>query len=201
MTLYALKPRFQALLRPAAASLARAGVTANQVTLAAAALSVALGATSSRRFPARAPSCWCPAWLVLRMALNAVDGMLAREHGPAKPPRRVPQRAGRRRRRRALVGAVRVPRAVLAAWTAVVDRAVDRGRVRGRDGTAGRRVATLRRADGQERSRVRLRRARAVGRARAAAGRRRVGDAGGRPAARATIVNRVRGALREGGTR
>ncbi len=40
MTLYALKPRFQGLLRPLVARLAAAGVTANQVTVAAAAGSV-----------------------------------------------------------------------------------------------------------------------------------------------------------------
>jgi CDP-diacylglycerol--glycerol-3-phosphate 3-phosphatidyltransferase len=44
MTLYDLKPRFQSLLRPLVRRLAAAGVTANQVTLAAAIGSVALGA-------------------------------------------------------------------------------------------------------------------------------------------------------------
>jgi CDP-diacylglycerol---glycerol-3-phosphate 3-phosphatidyltransferase len=34
-TVYALKPRFQALLRPLVDRLATAGVTANQVTIAA----------------------------------------------------------------------------------------------------------------------------------------------------------------------
>ena len=43
MTLYDLKPRFQSLLRPLVRRLAAAGVTANQVTLAAAIGSVALG--------------------------------------------------------------------------------------------------------------------------------------------------------------
>ena len=42
MTLYALKPRFQGLLRPLVARLAAAGVTANQVTVAAAIGSVAV---------------------------------------------------------------------------------------------------------------------------------------------------------------
>lgn len=44
MTLYALKPRFQQLLRPLVGRLAAAGVTANQVTVLAAVLSLALGA-------------------------------------------------------------------------------------------------------------------------------------------------------------
>ena len=41
LSIYALKPKFQALLRPLTAALARSGVTANQVTLAAAIVSVA----------------------------------------------------------------------------------------------------------------------------------------------------------------
>ena len=81
MTLYALKPRFQALLRPAAASLARSGVTANQVTVAAAVLSVALGAYVAASLPDTRAFLLVPAWLVVRMALNALDGVLAREHG------------------------------------------------------------------------------------------------------------------------
>ena len=44
MSIYGLKPRFQALLRPVVGVLYRAGVTANQVTLAACVVSVALGA-------------------------------------------------------------------------------------------------------------------------------------------------------------
>src|SRR5262245_60607258 len=42
MTLYALKPRFQGLLRPLVARLAASGGTANQVTVAAAVGSVAV---------------------------------------------------------------------------------------------------------------------------------------------------------------
>lgn len=79
-TLYALKPAFQATLRPLVARLAALGVTANQVTLLAAALSVAAAAAAAF---SREPLTWLllPAVLFLRMALNAVDGMLAREHG------------------------------------------------------------------------------------------------------------------------
>lgn len=81
MTLYALKPRFQNLLRPIAARLAGAGITANQVTLAAAVLSIAVGGLLS--LPDRPPALFLllPLWLFLRMALNAIDGMLAREFG------------------------------------------------------------------------------------------------------------------------
>ncbi len=80
MSIYALKPRFQALLRPAAAALARGGVTANQVTLAAAAVSIALGALLAWRAPeGRGAFLLIPLWMLVRMALNALDGMLARE--------------------------------------------------------------------------------------------------------------------------
>ncbi len=80
MTLYVLKPRFQNLLRPIATWLAGVGVTANQVTLAAALLSVAVGVVLC--LPDRVPALFLllPLCLFLRMALNAIDGMLAREH-------------------------------------------------------------------------------------------------------------------------
>ncbi|MBM3522449.1 MAG: CDP-alcohol phosphatidyltransferase family protein [Alphaproteobacteria bacterium] len=81
MTLYDLKPRFQALLRPLVAHLAARGVTANQVTILAAALSVALGLALWLTAPRRGLFVLVPVWLFLRMALNAIDGMLAREHG------------------------------------------------------------------------------------------------------------------------
>jgi CDP-diacylglycerol--glycerol-3-phosphate 3-phosphatidyltransferase len=81
ITLYDLKPRFQALLRPLAGGLARAGITANQVTLAAAAGSLAVGVAIALLAPVRWPFLLLPVWLFLRMALNALDGMLAREFG------------------------------------------------------------------------------------------------------------------------
>lgn len=85
VTLYALKPRFQNLLRPLVDRLAAAGVTANQVTVAAAALSVATGAVLCA-FPHATRLFWLlPAVLLVRMALNAIDGMLAREHGQITP--------------------------------------------------------------------------------------------------------------------
>lgn len=83
MTLYDLKPRFQALLRPIVAQLASVGITANQVTLAAAGCSVGLGMVLVALPVNRALFLLLPAWLLVRMALNAIDGMLAREHGQA----------------------------------------------------------------------------------------------------------------------
>lgn len=82
-TLYTLKPAFQGLLRPLVRRLAAAGVTANQVTTAAALMSIAAGGLAAI-FAAR-PSIFLilPIVLFVRMALNAIDGMLAREHGQA----------------------------------------------------------------------------------------------------------------------
>ena len=79
-SVYALKPRFQALLRPLVNRLAAIGVTANQVTVGTCVVSIALGLDltyGSRRW------LLLPVWLFLRMALNAIDGMLAREHNQA----------------------------------------------------------------------------------------------------------------------
>lgn len=80
MSVYQLKSRFQNVLRPLVVQLAAKGVTANQVTIAAALVSIVLGAFLGLNGNA----IWfalVPVWLFLRMALNAVDGMLAREHG------------------------------------------------------------------------------------------------------------------------
>ena len=78
-SVYDLKPKFQGLLRPLTNELARAGITANQVTLAAMFLSFAAGAAM---YVSRSMSILLllPLVLFLRMALNAIDGMLAREH-------------------------------------------------------------------------------------------------------------------------
>ena len=84
-TIYDLKPRFQALLRPLADSLAKAGITANGVTLAALGLSLAHGTWLALAPDSRWPFLLLPVTLFLRMALNAIDGMMAREHGMKSP--------------------------------------------------------------------------------------------------------------------
>jgi CDP-diacylglycerol--glycerol-3-phosphate 3-phosphatidyltransferase len=85
MTIYQLKPAFQNLLRPLCRSLANRGITANQVTIAALLLSLATGATIWLSAGARWSLYLLPIVLFLRMALNAVDGMLAREHDMKSP--------------------------------------------------------------------------------------------------------------------
>jgi CDP-diacylglycerol--glycerol-3-phosphate 3-phosphatidyltransferase len=84
-SIYGLKPRFQALLRPLSDGLVRAGVSPNQVTVAALLLSFAGGLALWARPAARWPLLLLPAILLVRMALNALDGMMAREHGLKTP--------------------------------------------------------------------------------------------------------------------
>ena len=81
VTLYAIKPRFQALLRPSVRWLAAARITANQVTLTAAFGSVAIGLFVIANIDKPLVFLLLPLWLAIRMALNAIDGMLAREFG------------------------------------------------------------------------------------------------------------------------
>lgn len=80
-SIYQLKPRFQALLRPSVKRLYERGVTANQVTVSAAVVSVLLGLLLAWSSHITWLFALVPLWMLLRMALNAVDGMLAREFG------------------------------------------------------------------------------------------------------------------------
>ncbi|MDP9500547.1 CDP-alcohol phosphatidyltransferase family protein [Bisgaard Taxon 45] len=79
MSIYDLKPKFQNLLRPTVVKLAQSGVTANQVTLLACAISVVLGLVLTALADIHWLFMLIPIWLFIRMALNAIDGMLARE--------------------------------------------------------------------------------------------------------------------------
>jgi CDP-diacylglycerol--glycerol-3-phosphate 3-phosphatidyltransferase len=78
-SIYDLKPAFQSLLRPTVRVLAEHGITANQVTIAAMMLSVAQGVYLALAPDPFWPLVLLPLVLLLRMALNAIDGMLARE--------------------------------------------------------------------------------------------------------------------------
>ena len=78
-SIYGLKPKFQDLLRPVVNWLAHIGVTANQVTIAALLLSLTVGHVIAWKQGGRS-LLLLPAVLFVRMALNAMDGMLAREH-------------------------------------------------------------------------------------------------------------------------
>lgn len=79
ISVYQLKPKFQQLLRPLVNGLAKKGTTANEITVLAMLLSVITGTAvviSNSLMALLA----LPIVLFIRMALNAIDGMLAREH-------------------------------------------------------------------------------------------------------------------------
>ena len=78
-SIYDLKPRFVALLRPMAGRLAGLGVTANAVTLAAMLASILVGAILALWSDCTGLWLLLPVFLFLRMAANAIDGILARE--------------------------------------------------------------------------------------------------------------------------
>ena len=84
MSLYQLKSQFQNQLRPLSDALVERQFTANQVTVSALVLSVGTAYVIYR--PAQSqPRLWLllPTSLFVRMGLNAIDGMMAREHNQA----------------------------------------------------------------------------------------------------------------------
>jgi len=84
-SIYQLKPAFQNLLRPLCRQLAHMGVTANQVTISAVVLSFIMGLTIAWQPQNHLILLLLPLTLLIRMALNAIDGLLAREHGMQTP--------------------------------------------------------------------------------------------------------------------
>ncbi|KQC98151.1 CDP-alcohol phosphatidyltransferase family protein [Acinetobacter soli] len=80
-SIYQLKPAFQNLLRPLVKQLYYKGVTANQVTVLAMLISVALAAYLLLHENIAPYLIWLfiPLWMLVRMGFNAIDGMLARE--------------------------------------------------------------------------------------------------------------------------
>lgn len=80
VSVYQLKEKFQAHLRPLVQQCAAKGITANQVTLAACALSIMYGGLMAVFYNNHWPWLLLPLVMFVRMAMNAVDGMLAREH-------------------------------------------------------------------------------------------------------------------------
>ncbi|NKQ40004.1 MAG: CDP-alcohol phosphatidyltransferase family protein [Sulfurovum sp.] len=80
MTIYDLKPKFQALLRPIVNNLHAKGITPNQVTWAALILSIVTGGIVAMTQGATWTLLLIPFVMFVRMALNAIDGILAKEH-------------------------------------------------------------------------------------------------------------------------
>jgi CDP-diacylglycerol--glycerol-3-phosphate 3-phosphatidyltransferase len=80
-SVYDLKPAFQDLLRPMVGALVGAGVTPNHLTLVGIAGSCAVGAMLLAARDRSLVLLLLPAWMLVRMAVNAMDGMAARQHG------------------------------------------------------------------------------------------------------------------------
>lgn len=81
ISVYQLKSNFQNILRPISNKLATIGVTANMVTISAFLLSILTGFITFKYAPKYSYAYFVlPIALFIRMALNAIDGMLAREH-------------------------------------------------------------------------------------------------------------------------
>ncbi|MDB9524859.1 CDP-alcohol phosphatidyltransferase family protein [Oscillatoria sp. CS-180] len=80
LTLYHAKPAFQKCVRPLVNQLARWHITPNQITVSAIVLSAFNGLAIALLPTASGPLLCVPLILLGRMALNAIDGMLAREH-------------------------------------------------------------------------------------------------------------------------
>lgn len=80
VSIYQIKPWFQKLHRPFVNKLAVWGVTANQVTIVAMLLSIVTGIALYILHEKSWIYFLIPLVLLWRMSLNAVDGMLAREH-------------------------------------------------------------------------------------------------------------------------
>jgi CDP-diacylglycerol--glycerol-3-phosphate 3-phosphatidyltransferase len=79
MTVYDVKPAFQWRLRSLMFVVMHTGATPNVITVIACALSIATGVLVAWRPDATWPLRVLPAALFVRMTLNALDGMMARE--------------------------------------------------------------------------------------------------------------------------
>ena len=81
ISVYQLKSKFSDVLRPLVNFLVKIGITANMVTISAFILSVAVGVLIYYYAPKYSYAYWIlPIALFIRMALNNIDGVIAREH-------------------------------------------------------------------------------------------------------------------------
>lgn len=78
-SVYDLKPRFQNLLRPLLRGLVALKITPNMVTVLALIGSIVIGLLVGTHPRSVSWLLLLPIWLFMRMALNAIDGMMARE--------------------------------------------------------------------------------------------------------------------------
>lgn len=77
---YKIKPAFQKLLQPILRILYKIGVTANQITILAIILSFGMGLGFLQYQTYHSALLIIPLGFLLRMALNALDGMMARQY-------------------------------------------------------------------------------------------------------------------------
>ncbi|MCT2562552.1 CDP-alcohol phosphatidyltransferase family protein [Chryseobacterium herbae] len=79
ISVYKLKPKFQQLLTPVLLFLHKNNITANQITVSSIVLSVIIGVLFWNADLSKWFFLCLPIGLLLRMALNALDGMMARK--------------------------------------------------------------------------------------------------------------------------
>lgn len=79
ISIYNLKPRFQKILRPLCAGMVEKGITPNNITIGTAVLSVFTGLLLVLFNSHHSFFFIMPFFMLLRMALNAMDGIIAKE--------------------------------------------------------------------------------------------------------------------------
>lgn len=79
ISIYELKPKFQQLLMPLVNNLHKHHVTPNQVTISACLLSIITGVLFYFNYDSRWIYIIIPLFMFVRMAMNAIDGVLAKK--------------------------------------------------------------------------------------------------------------------------
>ncbi len=94
ISVYNIKPKFQQLLKPILTRLHKAGVTANQITVSSIVLSLVIGIAFWYADVYHFLFIFLPVGLLVRMALNALDGMMARTYNQQSKKGEVLNEAG-----------------------------------------------------------------------------------------------------------
>jgi CDP-diacylglycerol--glycerol-3-phosphate 3-phosphatidyltransferase len=94
ISIYTIKPKFQQLLKPALTRLHNNGVTANQITIASIIISLCIGIAFWYADVYPILFLALPVGLLIRMALNALDGMMARTYNQQSKKGEVLNEAG-----------------------------------------------------------------------------------------------------------
>ena len=80
ISIYKIKPKFQQLLKPILVGLHKMGISANQITIASVFLSFLIGLAFWNSSQYHLLFLAVPIGLLVRMALNALDGMMAKTY-------------------------------------------------------------------------------------------------------------------------